>query len=481
MSVELHVLFSGKLPSKAALTRAMKELGFAVTIPGGGALANHSGYLPMKLRREESGVEFDVYDDRGTIAELAGEHFDPRFERCASFRWGGDEQGMVCALCAAAALAKLVDGVVLDEEEGRLSVDQAIAQAEETLKTVKPAEPRYGTRPADIKRYLKPLLELRSDLVVVGRQLLIRPVRHLLRGAFFDRTGDKYRFSITGYVQLLYNADSGTLGYDTSFARSPSQVWQPHFAPQLFDSLATDIFDRWGPVTTLEGLAAELGTNQGYLLPIMSLALAGERDRAAEFMERAERGETNEDHKSRIRALWEQLTMDIGGFCATLRAWEAEAVKALKLEHIWEPSPFPVELPAAEWGRAAEPVFTTKPWIPSPPGLWQELPTKPGEVRFAKDYRYGNGDLLLPAALSRDEAEERHRALEDYVMVACLPDGLLLMVEFSGWDRNNPEVLEYVSTWSPRVTLQIELRGATHVAAARASPDWDHTGIVELW
>jgi len=50
MANELHVLFSGKVPTKAALTRAMRELAFPVTIPAGGKpLAQQSGYLPMKL------------------------------------------------------------------------------------------------------------------------------------------------------------------------------------------------------------------------------------------------------------------------------------------------------------------------------------------------------------------------------------------------------------------------------------------------
>ena len=236
MAVELHVMFAGKLPSKAALTRAMKELGFPVSIPaGGGALDKQRGFLPMKLRGQKSGVEVDVYNKRAHLEEVAGENFDPRFECLVSFRWGAAEDEMLCALCTAAALAKLVDGVVLDEE-GSLSVDQAIEQARGTLDSVKPPDPRYGTRPADIKRYLKPLLELRSDLVVVGRMLLIRPVRHLLRGAFFDRTSDKYRFSITGYVQPLYGSPD-SLGCDTSFDHAPSETWQPHFAPQLFDFL----------------------------------------------------------------------------------------------------------------------------------------------------------------------------------------------------------------------------------------------------
>ena len=65
MSIEIHVLFHGKLPSKAALTRCFKELGFPLRFaPGSGSLEQHKGYLPMRLRGEESGVEFDTYDGR---------------------------------------------------------------------------------------------------------------------------------------------------------------------------------------------------------------------------------------------------------------------------------------------------------------------------------------------------------------------------------------------------------------------------------
>ena len=366
MSSELHVLFSGKVPTKAALTRAMKELGFPVTIPAGSKpLAQQSGYLPMKLRREESGVEVDVSADRSVVEEIAGKHFDPRFERCVSFRWGGDEREMVCALCTAAALAKLVDGIVRDDDSRHLSADQAIADARQSLSRVKPAEPRYGTRPADIKRYLKPLLELRSDLVVVGRHLFIRPVRHLLRGALFVHSSDKYRFEIMGYVHPLYSA--GTYGYDMCPVGLPTEVWQPHFAAQLFDALKTDVFDRWGPVTTLDGFATWFINDGGahYGVPIMCLALAGEWDRAAECAERAERELKHETDKAKIRELWEQLTTDIDAVCAKLHAREAENVKTLKLERIWDPAPFPVELSAAERTRSADLLFPTTPWIPS--------------------------------------------------------------------------------------------------------------------
>ena len=89
--MEIHVFFRGELPTKTALSRAMKELGFPFSIkPAAGSLEQQSGFMPMMLRREETGVEFDIYNDSAAFAEFAAKGVDPSLERRASLRWGGD-------------------------------------------------------------------------------------------------------------------------------------------------------------------------------------------------------------------------------------------------------------------------------------------------------------------------------------------------------------------------------------------------------
>ena len=140
MSIEIHVLFRGKLPSKAALTRCFKEFEFPLRFaPGSGSLEQHKGYLPMRLRGEESGVEFDTYDGREAVVEIAGKETDPRFTRSANFRLGGDENELAVAQCFAAALARLVDGAVFDPQEGCLqTVEQAIDHAKKQIAGMAP-------------------------------------------------------------------------------------------------------------------------------------------------------------------------------------------------------------------------------------------------------------------------------------------------------------------------------------------------------
>jgi hypothetical protein len=374
MAMELHVFFSGELPSKAALARAMKELGFPLALTStAGSLEQQKGFMPMRLKREKTGVEFDVFNGRDNIEEIAnGRDIDASFNRTGSLRWGGSESEMLCALCAAAALAQLTNGVVLGEDdESPLSPDEAIGVARQHLEATKPKDKEPGTRPSDIKRYLKPLLKQRADLVLMGRLLVIRPVRHLLRGALFDRTSDKYTFRIWWYVQALYDPYS-SIGYGDYISTRTCAVWQPRFEPLLMDALANDVFARAGQITTLGDFADALANSTRLVdftyARVKALVLAGERDLAVDCVrERPKRDPDNDYWRSWAEEQRKFLARDIKDVCVECHAQEAETVKAMKLEALWEPSPFPVELPAHERAeKSAEPDFPMTPWISAP-------------------------------------------------------------------------------------------------------------------
>ena len=251
MSMETHVFFRGNLPTKAALSRAMKELGFPFSIkPATGSLEQQSGFMPMMRRGEETGVEFDVWNDHSAVAEFADVGVDPSFERVANFRWGGDYQEAVAGMCAAAALAKLVNGVVFDEAEDRLlSAEDAIALAKKSLKELsEPPKQRNPRGPTALKRMLKPLLALRSDLVLAPSLLLIRPVRHLMRGAEFEWTDRGTTCSVRPFIRPLYQPSRVFLN-DAVFSES---VESPDFEPMLFDRLAVEVFEPLGKIATIE-------------------------------------------------------------------------------------------------------------------------------------------------------------------------------------------------------------------------------------
>lgn len=486
MSTETHVFFRGKLPSKAALMRAMKELGFPFALkPATGSLERQSGFMPMTLRREETGVEFDAYDDHTAVEEFAAEGVDASFERRASFRWGGNFQEAVAGMCAAAALAKLMNGIVFDEAENRLlSVDEAIEVARRNLETLlKPEDkPSRGTRPADIKRYLKPLLKQRSDLALVGRHLIIRPVRHLLRGVLLDRTGDKYQFQVWRYINPLYgSADS--VGYGGSIHGTAWRVWQPHFEPLLLDALAEDIFDHVGEITTLDDFARRFeGDEDRAGARCQALLLAGRRDLAVQLVDEIERTYRDHHYWPRWVEHWRRfLERDIDEVCAEFRSKEARTAKELKLGDIWEPAPFPVEVPEAErMAKCAEPRFTTTPWVPRPSWLVQEAPERPGEVAFAKGVLWRKGRIVMLVPLTREQAEERYRGYQEYVLVTRLTEeAVLVLYHRTGWRPEDPQEPRKSDSQPPRY-FHLEAYGRLGRSQTEFSESFHRRGIVRM-
>ncbi|MGE5156846.1 MAG: hypothetical protein ACM3OF_01745 [Gemmatimonas sp.] len=496
MSMETHVFFRGTLPSKAALSRAMKELGFPFSItPATGSLEAQAGFMPMKLRGEETGVELSIYGDHSAVEEFADAGVDPGFERRASLRWGGDFQEAVAGMCVAATLAKLVDGVVFDEAEDRLlSVDDAIAVARQNLQTLlKPEDKkRRGTRPADLKHYLKPLLKQRSDLVLLGRLLIIRPVRHLLRGAFFDRTSYKYQFRVLRCVKPLFSVEeSFHFGFCTDVHPLAWTVWEPHFAALLFDMLDEDVFQPVGKITSLAQFGGDLGIgdlgrNDQFELRVAALVLAGQRQRAAELIEMELAQTARNGYERRHYVAGEQralLERNLESMCAEFHSKERQAAEILKLGDAWEPAPFPGELPEIERARRCDdPPFLTTPWISRPPRLVEQPPEKVGDVHFASGVLGRKDGVVMFGALTHEEAEEKHRTRQAYALATRLPDGYLLVVRhdtrWSPHDPDQPRNPDYV----PTRTFRLEVHGARgRLLYTEFGEDFDNRGMLKMW
>jgi hypothetical protein len=144
MSMEMRVFFRGEVSDTAALTQALRDLGFPISIEQPDyPLQGHSGFMPMLLRGELSGAEFYLDDGRDAIEERIDPELladlDPTFDRTISFRFGSKWNELVCATCAVAALAKLLNGVVYEEQDGVLwPVDRAIKEAKDLLEMPKP-------------------------------------------------------------------------------------------------------------------------------------------------------------------------------------------------------------------------------------------------------------------------------------------------------------------------------------------------------
>jgi hypothetical protein len=442
MADEVHVFFKGKLPSRAAFNRAVRVLGHpASLVDQKGPLEGQCGFMPMRLFREDGGVEFDVFEGRDAVEELE-RGIDPSLDRRASFRWSGSLDEAFLGYCGAVALARLTGGVVLDEAEGRVvSIEEATATASALLAERPPDTPRLGTRPADLKRYLKPLLKLRPDLVLSGRLLFIRPVRHIVRGVYFEPLSNKYSPRIWRHISPLI--DGFDHGYGDAIHEPLWYVYEPYFQPFLLDSLRKDVFDDIGQIVDLAKLVDlprpwinAAGT------PVLYLVLAGERDRAADVIEETERSKAGDNPYWHHWAKQQRqlLMRDVSEVCAEAHMREARMAEAMKLGDAWVPSPFAAELPRVERAKASsEGLFPTTPWIETPSWLLGTLPERAGEVRFAEDQFQRGEETILLVPLTREAAEHRHRTGQNYVLAIRVDnDDLVVLRHLTHWSPHDP-------------------------------------------
>lgn len=70
------------------------------------------------------------------------------------------------------------------------------------------------TTVAQVKQVVQPLLQRHSDLALVGRYLILKPVTHFVRGVFIDRSIDPKSFMPSVSVCLTFDgSDSDGIGW----------------------------------------------------------------------------------------------------------------------------------------------------------------------------------------------------------------------------------------------------------------------------
>lgn len=247
------------------------------------------------------------------------------------------------------------------------------------------------TTAPEVKKWLRPVLKQHPDLVLVGRNLIIPPVHHILRGIFFDASWDKQLCRPIWYAGAMFmcNSESDSPPFDIheqySLQRSNEENFPSHVMVKTQEVLQFD-FSR---VYTVEqyinfGKNAEVETDgrDSRIIPhrpfhyAVALSALSDLDAAEQKVVAAaawwERGaiaaarqaeewrakgavaiarDTERTaisdgvmarHLGALRDLVQRR--DRAGIGDLLRSWEFDRAKALKIDHLWEPTAFPVEM-----------------------------------------------------------------------------------------------------------------------------------------
>lgn len=216
---------------------------------------------------------------------------------------------------------------------------------------------------AQTKKAIRPLLQRNSDLALINRLVVIKPVHHIQRGIFF-KSGDGQSFTPVWTVNVLFAPQ--VLGFDTIWARdvyaaplrSGFHTYHSDVSELLCDRIEQVALPLLRQVQTIDDFVAfntsERFPGQSldgfeYIKVYVDIA-RGDFDAALKFCELVKAKGGYSDYmpwayKVFAETLYPMLMAnDRAGLARYLKDFELSQVKGRGLEKFWEPTPFPFEL-----------------------------------------------------------------------------------------------------------------------------------------
>ncbi len=213
------------------------------------------------------------------------------------------------------------------------------------------------TTVAQLKKLARPLLTGRPNLIMIGRMIVVPPVRHVLRAIYLDRCGRAERFNPRWTILALFELRefiTFNLGGDIYKPRPtpwhdeyPTLWWHDDpETPKVLVEAVENLFSKLEPLHDLEAFYQHLVSVKDHayhLRPYQRVVVEAARGRLDEVRAIC-RDELARWPSKSAEAICARLAdNDIAGIAALLHEWEATTVRNLKIEHLWEPTPFPLE------------------------------------------------------------------------------------------------------------------------------------------
>jgi hypothetical protein len=216
---------------------------------------------------------------------------------------------------------------------------------------------------AQVKQVVQPLLQRNPDLVLVKRRVLIKPIRHLLRGVTLMRSINPSLFIPGWAVLFLFEPIDGfSLNWGQRIYKVTWDVNNPDLPAKMCEAIEEQALPLLRPIQTIDDFVG-FATEERFELTHLSLyehrkifvdIARGDLESArsiCEYMatDRAKNRylpmKMDEEYNRITKELCPLIAKnDRAGLARLLHKYEEGSVRAMKLEKYWEPTPFPIEL-----------------------------------------------------------------------------------------------------------------------------------------
>ena len=224
------------------------------------------------------------------------------------------------------------------------------------------------TTVAQVRQVVQPLLQHNPDLALVGRMIVVKPVHHFLRGVFIDRSLDPDLFVLMRTIMILFEPQK-SIGFSWGGPiYAPGRVWKTsdsNLAATMREAIENDALPLLRPIMTIDDFVnftskerfphehLDLYDLTKTFVDIARGDLAAARS-ICEYLstDRAQRRYLPDMQREYVAATKELCPLvaanNRAGLAQLLHSFEAESVKNLKLEKLWESTPFPIEVESPE-------------------------------------------------------------------------------------------------------------------------------------
>lgn len=220
------------------------------------------------------------------------------------------------------------------------------------------------TTVAQVKQAVQPLLQRNPDLALVGRLVVVKPVHHILRGIYIDRSLDPLLFVPTWAVIFLFEPrQSFSYNWGKRVCR-PRGAWvvnDPETPAAMCEEIEQQALPLLRPMQTIDDFVRFTSKERFpstfldlYELRKVFIDVArGDLEAAQSICGFLATDRAKRKHLPRMQEEYDRIMQslcpliaanDCAGLAQLLRDWEAGSVKRLKLGKLWEPTPFPLEL-----------------------------------------------------------------------------------------------------------------------------------------
>lgn len=220
------------------------------------------------------------------------------------------------------------------------------------------------TTATELKRYVMPILERLPEFGFTKRWLVLKPVHHVFRGVLLDATlpKDEYRprwFAVEIFrpslnLTPMHGFHLGQRG------QGPFSIVDPRSLDRFAEEIERVALPRLRPIKTIDDFIdhanlTEFGFRRVADNPLRYPVIEAARGNfesalgICEWLKSGRSGWTEPGLEDEYRPILEDLYPllqcgDRVGIARLLHGWEARTIAAYRLEKMWQPTPFPLEL-----------------------------------------------------------------------------------------------------------------------------------------